>query len=382
MTPPVHIIIFGPSEKFLSGISYYTIRLSNALAEKTDVTAILFRHMLPEKLFPGWKRVGSKLTNLTFSDHVKTHEILDWYNPISWLRAYRIAKKGNIILFEWWTSSIAIMYLVIALLNLKRIPIIIEYHEVVDPIEQANKVLHGYSRCAGFFLRKLSAHFIVHSEADKRLIAHTYKIDDKRIEVIAHGLYDHYQQIDRNIAKSQLNVKEDFVILFFGLLRPYKGLKYLIKAFESLPESILQKSRLIIAGEPWEDQESLTLFNQSPVKSKITLIGRYINDEEISVIFSSAHVLVIPYTRASQSGVAHIGMRFGIPIIATRVGGLEESLEKYDGTIFIDPKSSDELKSALIRASLNTINYNPPNELKWDVISNAWIGSINNILKK
>ena len=95
------VVIIGPSEKFLSGISYFTLRLSNALSDLMDVKTLLFRKMLPKRLFPGWRRVGEELTTQKFDERVEVYEILDWYNPITWLRAYKIikAEKADVILF-------------------------------------------------------------------------------------------------------------------------------------------------------------------------------------------------------------------------------------------------------------------------------------------
>jgi hypothetical protein len=82
------VSIIGPSARFLSGISYYTTRLSNALASKYTVQTLLFRHMLPIFLFPGSRRVGNSLSTLTYDKRVTVHEIIDWYNPLTWYRAY------------------------------------------------------------------------------------------------------------------------------------------------------------------------------------------------------------------------------------------------------------------------------------------------------
>jgi glycosyltransferase involved in cell wall biosynthesis len=382
MKLPCHVVIFGPSDKFLSGISYYTIRLSNALAEQNKVTALLFRNMLPRKFFPGWKRVGSPLTTLQFADRVEVSVLLDWYNPLTWLAAYRRSRKGDVLLFEWWTSSVGFMYFFIAFLNLKRIPLIIEFHEVVDPIEEKNLFLRWYSRSIGWLIRKLASHFVVHSESDRSLVAASYRIPMDQLTVIPHGLYDQYQKIDATEARARLGIREDFVILFFGLLRPYKGLRYLIQAFESLPPDILEQSHLLVAGEPWEDQESVRLIEESPEGNHITLLGRYVDDNEISMIFSAANVLVLPYTRASQSGVAHIAMSFGLPIIASDIGAFIESLGKYKGCIFVKSENTNDLSEALQDVMKDNKRYPPPDDLQWDVISKRWMDFLKQILEE
>jgi glycosyltransferase involved in cell wall biosynthesis len=375
----VSVVIIGPSQKFLSGISYFTLRLSNALTEFAHIRVILFRNMLPKHLFPGWKRVGTGLMKYEFKDEVNSLELLDWYNPLSWMRGAAKAEKSDIIIFQWWTSSVAHMYLAIALMNWKKKPIVIEFHETVDPLENAFFALRIYSKIMGTLIRHLAKVYVVHSEIDRQLISSHYRIGEKRITVIPHGLYDQYSKTDRDLARKQLQIDEKFVILFFGLLRPYKGAKYLVKAFEMLPPELLDQSRLLIVGEAWEDLDSRKSVEKSPVSSRITMIDRYVGDDEVPLYFSAANVLVLPYTRASQSGVAHIGMAFGLPIIASRVGGLVESLGKYRGTAFIGPGSTTELKDALIDNLSEIREYEPPMELRWEQIADRWDSLIEEI---
>jgi glycosyltransferase involved in cell wall biosynthesis len=366
------IAIIGPSQKFLSGISYFTLRLSNALADFSHVKVILFRNMLPRYLFPGWKRVGNGLMKHHFREGVENRELLDWYNPVSWIRGASIAETCDVIIFQWWTSSIAHMYFAIVLLNWKKKPVIIEFHEIIDPLEHGFFVLRMYSMLMGTLIRKMASLCVVHSEVDLRLISSHYHISENRIRVIPHGLYDQYDKLDCLTARQHLGLSGQHIILFFGLLRPYKGVKYLIKAFEQLPPDILRDSHLLIVGEAWEDNESRHLVEQSRVRDNITLINRYVGDDEVPFFFSAADMLVIPYTRASQSGVAHIGMAYGLPVIASDVGGLFESLSKYSGTRFVRPENVGDLVEALLQAMRDPRVYEPPEELRWERTADQW----------
>jgi glycosyltransferase involved in cell wall biosynthesis len=379
-TRKIHVVIIGPSQRYLSGISYVTLRLSNAMAEYVSVKAVLFREMLPKRLFPGWKRVGEDLSGCRYREDVLVSEIIDWYNPLSWMKAAAIAGRGDVIIIQWWTSSVAHMYLIIELLNWRRKPVIIEFHESVDPLEQSVWALKIYSLFMGAIIRRLADSYVVHSEVDKKVISDHYSINRDKIRVIPIGLFDHYETVDQKDTKQWLGIDEDQVILFFGLLRPYKGVKYLIQAFEKLPAEISGKTRLLIVGETWEDNESKLLVMNSPLKSNITVIDRYVSDKEVPAFFSAADVLVIPYTRASQSGVAHIGMAFGLPVVASKVGGLSESLGNYPGTLFVTPCDTDELQMA-IRTSLSRAgNYAIPEELRWNVIAGKWHDLIKTLL--
>jgi glycosyltransferase involved in cell wall biosynthesis len=175
------------------------------------------------------------------------------------------------------------------------------------------------------------------------------------------------------MARNKLGFEEENIILFFGLLRPYKGVKFLIQAFDNLPANLIKSTRLLIVGEAWEDQESLSLAEKSPNKEKISIINRYVADHEIPLYFSAADVLVLPYTRASQSGVAHIAMTYGLPIIATRVGGLEEGLQSYQGASFIARESMGELKEQLVQVIRIKGSYPFPENLSWMNIGKEWV---------
>lgn len=380
----VKICIVGPSKRFLSGISYYTLRLANALSTSSTVSVICFRKLLPESLFPGRAHVGKNISHLEFTTGVQVFDGMDYNNPITWYRAYRNLKasKPDIIILQWWTSSVAHMHLLLKIMNaLLKSKLIIEFHEVVDPLEESILPIRLYSRLMGTILRMNLNAYIVHSTSDKLLVAQRYRIDPQKIHVIPHGLYDHYGKVMANKkAKELLSIKEEFVILSFGLIREYKGIPYLIKAFDSLPQSISQRSRLVIAGEIWENREQLlSQINSSRYREKITLISEYIPDEQIPVYFSSANIIVLPYTRASQSGIAHIAMSFGKPVIVSEVGGLKESMESYEGAIFVPPGNSDVIKEQLIKHFGCEKIYNPP-ALGWDIISKQYLKIISTII--
>ncbi len=375
------ISVIGPSPRFLSGISYYTIRLVNSLLNNSEeVNALLFRNMLPKRLFPGWKRVGTDLSNLTFEKGAHLSEILDWYNPVSWIRGYFFIRHSDVIIFEWWTSSIAHMYLALQMMIRRRIPCIIEFHEVVDPFEASILPIRLYSRIMGRIIRRNANRYLVHSEHDKALISDNYKINPDLIEVIPHGLYDQYPILPKSEAKEKLGIKTSHVILFFGLIRPYKGVPLLIKAFIQMVKDH-PDTTLVIAGEIWEDNETLSLIENFPDKTKILAKNSYISDDEIPFFFSAADMLVLPYLRASQSGVAHIGISYGLPIIASSVGGLNESLGSYDGTVFVNAEDVDELRRALIdKINEPFKKYDAPEHMRWENISKRIVAICNDII--
>ena len=261
------------------------------------------------------------------------------------------------------------MHLFLKMLNSisQKSKLIIEFHEVVDPLEEAILPIRLYSRIVGRLLTCKADAYIVHSNFDKKLIAMKYHLDIDRVHVIPHGLYDHHKKIDRKKAIATLGIKEKFVILHFGLIRRYKGIPYLIDAFDRLPEEMAKNSRLLIVGELWEGgDEVVERVATSKYGDNITLIPKYVSDEEIPLYFSAADVIVLPYLRASQSGAAHIAMCYKKPIIASRVGGLEESMSKYEGAVCVSPGNADAIAGALIKC------YEQPKEIKCDLADLGW----------
>jgi len=374
------ICIVGPSKRFLSGISYYTIRLANALSATSNVSVIYFRKLLPEFLFPGHAHVGKDISHLELSPFVRVFDGMDYNNPLTWYGAYRYLKasKPDVIILQWWTSSVSHMHLLLKIMSiLLKSELIIEFHEVVDPLEESILPIRLYSRLMGTILRKNLNTYIVHSNSDKSLIEKRYRIEPQKIHVIPHGLYDHYgKAIDNKRAKEILSIKEDFIILSFGLIRKYKGIPYLIRAFEQLPENIVSKSRLLIVGEIWEGREELLgQIKSSIYAEKITLVDKYVPDDVVPVYFSAANIVVLPYTRASQSGIAHIAMTFEKTIIVSEVGGLKESMGSYAGTFFVPPMDSNAIKDQLIKHFGSEKIYNPP-ALGWDETSKRYLEAI------
>lgn len=379
-----NICIVGPSKRFLSGISYYTIRLANAMHSEKNVSVICFRQLLPTFLFPGKSHVGKDISNLNFSSGIPVFDGMDYNNPLTWLRAYNFIKeqKPDVIILQWWTSSVAHMQLLLKIFaGMSNKPkIIIEFHEVVDPFEESILPIRLYSKITGKLLRKNLDAYITHSESDKQLVAERYAIAPEKIHVIPHGLYDQYGELlDIEEARKNLSINDEFVILSFGLIRKYKGTPYLIRAFEQLPLEILEKSRLLIVGEIWEDRKELIdQIRASQVRDNITLVDEYVPDEKVSLYFSASDVVVLPYLRASQSGIAHIAMSFGKPVVVSEVGGLKESMAEYAGTFFVSPGDVDSLRKAILDQFEKKIHYEVPDQ-KWDRIINRYIELLESI---
>jgi len=336
----MRVAVVGPGPRFLSGISYATWRLSASL----QATPILFRYMLPGMLFPGRERVGLVEHRIRYDN---AHEILDWYNPLTWMRSVREVNRHDVVILEWWTASVAHMYAFLVLFS--RTPVFVEMHEIVDTLEDRNMLIRWYARAMRKFILAYARGIVVHSRTDREKLP-----EYGNVVVIPLGLFDYYTPI--GVPKTG-----SFNVLFFGLVREYKGVPDLIEGFR---KADIPGSSLRIAGENWD---------RIDLGEGVLHDDRYLNDEETEEAFSWADVVVLPYLRASQSGVAHIAMHFGLPVIATDVGGLSE-LADYQGMHYVPVHDSDAIARELRQISSDERGkrYPAPARLSWEHIALEW----------
>lgn len=339
----VKVCIVGSSKQFFSGITTHTIFLANALSKRNQVSVILLRNLLPRFLFPGREHVGKDQYSIDFDPNIDVYNGMDYNSPRSWRGAYRFLKqhRPDVIIILWWSSSVAHMQIFLKWANRLGIKakIILEMHEVVDPLEERILPIRLYSRIAGRQLMRGLDAYTMQSSIDRDMVIDVYHVGEDMAHVVPVGLYEDYAQpMDQALAKQELGVNKEFVILYFGLIRHYKGVPYLVEAFNDLPSSVALRSRLLIVGEVWEDGEMLQkMVDTSPYKDQISLVQQYVPDSMIPKYFSAADVIVLPYLRASGSGVAHIALPYGKPIILSDVPALRESLGDYPGSIFVKP---------------------------------------------
>ena len=141
-------------------------------------------------------------------------------------------------------------------------------------------------------------------------------------------------------------------LLFFGVIRPYKGLEHLVAAFEAIPESEIDGYWLTVVGETWEGWTLPTeLIERSPRRDRITFVNRYVTDEELDRYLRGADAAVLPYLRSSLSGPLHVAMGYGVPIVMTDVGGNAEAAEGYGGIVLVPPAEPAPLTEALRRVA-------------------------------
>lgn len=347
------VCVVGSGTRFLSGISYYTQRLANALAETgRPVSLILMRQLLPTRLYPGRERVGQSLTRLQYDPRIRLFDGIDWFWGLTIVRALALLMRARprLLLLEWWSGTVLHSYLALALAaRLLGARIVIEFHEVQDTGELEIAPARAYVRALAPLLVRMASGYVVHSDHDRVALRDHYSLGDRPIAVIPHGPFDHHRGAGESGVPEE--PPDGCNILFFGTIRPYKGLEDLIAAFDSLSDEEAERCRLTVVGETWEGWTlPADRIAASSRRDRIAFVNRYVPDEEVDRFFSEADVVALPYHRSSASGPLHIAMAHGLPTVVTRVGGLTQAAADYEGAVWAPPADPAALADALRQA--------------------------------
>lgn len=333
---PRRVVVVGSGTRFLSGISVYTVRLADALATAgAHVSVLTMRQLLPTFLYPGKTRVGSALTDLGRQSRLPTFDGVDWWWLPSLLQATAFLRRQrpDTLVLQWWTGTVLHSYLALALLARARgARVVVEFHEVQDTGELRVPFVGRYARIVGGWVIRLSSGFTVHSEFDRQLLARHWDLAGKPVAVLPHGPHDHYQGTEARMPPIREAPPDACNVLFFGIIRPYKGLEDLVDAFDRLSPDEVGRFWLTVVGETWEGHTlPAERIARSRYRDRITFVNRYVHDAELDGYLRGADAVVLPYRRSSLSGPLHVAMGYGLPIVMTDTGGNVEAAEGYAG---------------------------------------------------
>lgn len=342
----MRICVVGPTYPYRGGIAHYTTFLVHHLREAGHwVKLYSFTRQYPRWLFPGKTDKDPSLEPLK----IDCEYILDPMNPLTWWRLYRKvgAIAPDVLVLQWWVPYWTPSLRMISgwIKRHTQTPIIYICHNVVP--HEGGGILDR--RMAMTVLRQGDA-FIVHSDQDRyRLLAllPEAKVIKTYLPTYS-GLAESNSRTSVEDLRRELNVPEDRpILLFFGFVRPYKGLEYLIQA---LP-SVLGKMNVhvLVVGEFWTSPEFYQRYaDEFGVGSAITFVNRYIPNEELRPYFELADVVVLPYVSATQSAVVQLAFGFGKPVITTRVGGLHEVVQHGVNGLIVPPQDEIALAEAIL----------------------------------
>lgn len=331
----MRIAVIGPTYPFKGGISHFTTVLVNRLRKRNRVHFISWKRQYPSFLYP----VEQKDTVSGSRIAADAEYILDFFNPTSWVYAFFSIRKENpeLLVLMWVTPIQAPIYFLIAFL--------IKRFTNIDVLFLCHNVLPHEHAVYDVPFAKLAFSqgdvFMVHSNDDKKDLE-TLVSGRKILKgfVPLFNIFPRNKKYDISSVKKQLHLRNK-VLIFFGYIRPYKGVRYLIKAMPVIVKNNPDTS-LLIVGEFWlKDKEDYRqLVRDLGMEKHVVFIDRYVSNEELEKYFSVSDVAVLPYVTATQSASIQTAYAFGKPVISTAVGGLSEVVA--DGVTGYIVKREDE----------------------------------------
>ncbi|QMS91072.1 glycosyltransferase family 4 protein [Nostoc edaphicum CCNP1411] len=307
----------------------YTIELANSLVKYVDLTLIQ-----PEKVSNVCSNVlDSRIRVISF----KKPRIRDPRNILSMGAMMRIIKdiQPDVLHVQetndpWYDWTL--------LLN-KMPPLVTTIHDVFrHPGDNMSVFGSEYTRRISFYR---SQQLIVHTHQLKKILIEQFRIPQERVNVLPHGELGSLYQRRGN---ENIQAREQYTLLFFGRILPYKGLKYLLDAMPLIAESI-PEIKLIIAGRGGNIRQ---YFPDGYDEKRYEIINEFIPLEEVGNLFQRSTVTVLPYIEASQSGVAALSYGMGTLVVASEVGGLSEIVQHKKDGLLVPPCDVPALADAII----------------------------------
>ncbi|MBQ7709506.1 MAG: glycosyltransferase [Bacteroidales bacterium] len=310
----MRIAILSSFYPLRGGISQFNSSMLVGLGKCHVTRALSFSRQYPNFLFPG------KTQYVTPEDEampVEAEAVLDTINPLTWIKTARMIRewKPDLLLMRYWMSWFAPSLGYVARhCGCKSVVVV----DNVIPHEA-----HWFDKPLNrFFLNSCTGFVCLSDAVEKDLLS--LRPNAPHI-LLPHPLYAHFgPKISREEAASILGVDPSKkTLLFFGLIREYKGLDILLETFRDLPEDY----QLIIAGEPYGSFDKYQkIIDSLPGKDRVYLFPNYIRDSEVKRYFCAADVAVLPYRTATQSGISSIACHFDLPMVVTDVGGLKGTI--------------------------------------------------------
>lgn len=321
------ITIIGPSYPYRGGIALFSNRLAEEFQkEGHEVKIVTFKLQYPNFLFPGKTQFAEG-----DNPNLKIERLINSVNPFNWLIVGKqIAKQQpDLVIFKYWMPFMAPCFGKIAkqIKKNKHTKLIGLVHNLI-PHEK-----HSYDKSfSNYFVKQMDG-FIALSDSVKNDIKEL--AGNKPIKVSPHPLYDNFgASISREEALKNLGLATSYqYLLFFGIIRKYKGLDLMLKAFADARLNDGSK-KLIIAGEFYEDEAPYReIIKKHNLADNVILANHFIPDNKVANYFCAADIIVQPYKHATQSGVTQIAYHFNKPMLVTDVGGLKEIVPSTVGYV-------------------------------------------------
>ena len=315
----MNIVIIGPAHPLRGGLASFNERLARSFQDDGhSVTIYTFSLQYPGFLFPGTTQYSSEQA----PTDLKIKVCINSVNPLNWIKTGNELKnqKPDLIVVRYWLPFMgpALGTILRRVKKNKHTKVICIADNIIPHEKRPGDKL--FTR---YFLKPVDG-FVTMSEkvmSDLRKFTET-----KPARIVLHPLYDHFgDSVSKKEARTFLHINEqDFIFLFFGFIRAYKGLDFLLKAVKLLhdqePEN---KWKLMIAGEYYEDKKNYDqLIKELGIEDRLILKTDFIPDSEVRYYLCASDCVVQPYKHATQSGVTPLAYHYEVPMIVTNVGGL------------------------------------------------------------
>jgi len=340
------ICIVGPAYPYRGGNALFVAHLYSALSETYDVQVINFTKLYPKLFFPGTRQEDVSQVG------IKTHpseRIIDSTNPFTWFKAVRKIKSLNpdLIAFIWYNPFFGMTFNVISG-RLKKY-----FHGKVLFI--AENIISHEARFIDSFLTKIALRhadkFLVLSEIVEKGIKELYP--GKNVFRSSLPIYDCYQfdsLITKTDARKKIELPTDKnVILFFGYIRAYKGLMYLIEAMPNVlkfdPDAML-----LVVGEFYEEKEKyFDAVKSLGLGRNVKFVAEFVPNEDVGLYYTASDLVVLPYKSATQSGILNIAYGFKRPVVVTNVGGLPELVEEGKTGFIVEANNPNTIAEGIVK---------------------------------
>lgn len=337
----MRVCLVGPAYPYRGGISQFTHMLARELRLSHEVMLVNFTRLYPALLFPGRTQFDERAH--TAGD--ASVRVVDSIDPRSWRRAAHVvlAFRPDVVVFQWWQPFFAPAMRSVAA-RVRRhsdARVVFLCHNVLPhearPADRA-LVTWGLARAHGF---------VVQSREDGATLAKL--IPGARVVFNPMPVFDLFARGNetREHARAALGLSGR-VILFFGLVRAYKGLDTLLEAFAMCGERL--RATLLVVGEFYQDRRRYhERMRALGIEARVRVVDEYVPDDDVARYFRAADVVVLPYLSATQSAVVQTAFSLERPVIVTRVGGLPDIVEDGVTGYVVPPRSPVELARAIER---------------------------------
>lgn len=335
------IVLIGPVYPYKGGIAHYTSLMCQALRERYEVYMMSYKLQYPKFLF---KKEQKDYGNDRFA--VKdTDFAINTANPFNWISvARKISKmKPDAVIIQWWHPYFSPCYFTLCRL-LGKTKILFVCHNVF-PHER-----FPLDRFLTKMVLRSGNAFIVQSSQDEADLLGINK--NVKYTKTVHPTYNAFKIKDMSLeeGRSILGIAPDEkVLLFFGFVREYKGLRHLLKAMPKVTEKLSDVRLMVVGDFDGNKDEYLKMIDELGVTSAIDIHDGYIPDEEIEKYFAASDVVVLPYESATQSGIVQIAYGFEKPVIATAVGGLPDVVIDGKTGFLSQTFEAEEIADCIVR---------------------------------